>query len=115
MLLVTHSFSDFSEAVESVRDSAGTEIRALIESAAELDHAINTVVTWCDMGVYTILHGMIFSETTMDDEFGGEGGESGTVAGTMEIGLLQRTGNMEKVLRNPKVILERDLVEPECY
>jgi len=35
------------------------------------------------------------------------------VAGTMEIGLFQKMGNVEKVLRKPKVILERDLVEPE--
>ena len=31
----------------------------------------------------------------------------------MKIGLLQRSGNTEKVLRKPRVILEQDLVEPE--
>jgi hypothetical protein len=53
----------------------------------------------------------------MVDEFGGDGSRRGgklvRVAGTMEIGVLQRTGDEEKVLRKPKVILEQDLVESE--
>jgi hypothetical protein len=115
--MVTRSFSDFSEAMESVTNSAGTEVAAIIEATLLFEDTIKTKIASSDMSVYVVSPGETFVETTMVDEFGKggtreEGGERGVVAGTMEIGLLQRTGNAEKVLRKPKVILERDLVEP---
>jgi len=64
-----------------------------------------------DMTVYIVLPGAPFYEETMEDEFDGpKEGDPPTVAGTMEIGLFQKSGNVEKVLRKPKVILERDLI-----
>ncbi|KAF9650959.1 hypothetical protein BDM02DRAFT_3111260 [Thelephora ganbajun] len=69
------------------------------------------------MSVYVVPPGTIYAEGTMANEFEGDGtragGERKIVAGTMEIGLLRRSDNEEKVLRKPKVILEQDLVEPE--
>ena len=70
------------------------------------------------MAVYIVPPGATFIEETMVDEFekdggGEEGEERGTVAGTMEIGLVRRMGDVEIVLRKPKVILGRGLLEPE--
>ena len=115
ILVATRSFSEFSEAKESVEDSAGTEIKAIIEATLQLDDTIKTKIASSDMSVYIVLPGATFNQETMTNEFGegGEGGEGQIVAGTMEIGLLQRSENAEKVLWKPKVILERDLVEPE--
>lgn len=117
ILLVTQSFSDSTEAAESVEQSAGAEINAIIEATVQLDDVIKTKVASSDMYVYVVLRGSDFSEEAMEDEFGGDGSKGtegpATVAGTMEVGLLQRSGNVEKVLRRPKVILEPDLVEPE--
>ena len=48
----------------------------------------------------------------MVDEFG-KGGEGHVVAGAVEIGLLRKSGNVEKVLRKPEVVPERDLFEHE--
>ena len=31
----------------------------------------------------------------------------------MEIGLLRRSGNVEKVVRKPEVVIEQDLIAPE--
>ena len=113
--MVTKSFSDFSEAVEFVGNSAETEIKAIIEATLQLEDVIKTKIASSDMSVYFIPPGAIFAQETMTNEFGGreEGGEGLVVAGTMEIGLLQRSGNTVKALRKPKVILEEDLVEPE--
>ena len=117
ILMVTESFADFTEAAESIAATAGLEIKAIIEATLELDSTIKTKVASSDMSVYVVLPGTIFSEQTMDDEFGEDGSKGGgvptKVAGTMEVGLLQRLGDVEKVLRKPKVILEPDLVEPE--
>lgn len=117
ILVITESFLDFEEAMEAVANSTGTEIKAIIEATVQLDDTIKTKISSSDMSVYVVLPGTDFSTETMDDEFGGDGPKEGEepvkVAGTMEIGLLQRSGNKVKVLRNPKVILERDLVEPE--
>ena len=69
------------------------------------------------MIVYVVPPGAIFDEERMGNEFGedeaSEEGERRIVAGTMEIGLLRRSGNVERVLRKPRVILEKDLVESE--
>jgi len=116
--MVTRSFSDSSEAKESAVNSAETEIKAIIEATLLLDDTIKTKIASSDMSVYIVPRGATFVEDTMEDEFKEdgskeEGGEHRTVAGTMEIGLVQKMGGVEKVLRKPKVILERDLVEPE--
>lgn len=116
--MVTRSFSDFSEAVEFVGNSAEAEIKAIIEATLQLDDVIKTKIASSDMSVYFVAPGAIFAQGTMANEFGedgtmGEGGGGRIVAGTMEIGLLQRSGNVFKVLRKPKVILQEDLVEPE--
>jgi hypothetical protein len=103
--------------MEAVGASAGTEIKAIIEATVQLNDTIKTKIASSDMSVYTVSPRTDFAEETMVDEFGEDGsnggGEGGAVAGTMEIGLSQKTGDMEKVLRKPKVILERDLVNPE--
>jgi len=113
ILVITRTFSDFSEAMEAVGYSAGTELRAIIEATLRFDDTIKTKIASSDMSIYVVPPGTTFIGETMMDEFGKEGGECGIVAGTMEIGLVQRMGNMEKVLRKPKVILARDLPEPE--
>lgn len=117
ILVVTKSFSDFSEAMEAVATSTGSEIKAIIEATVQLDDTIKTKVSSSDMFVYIVPPGTDFSTETMHDEFEGVGPKEGEeplrVAGTMEIGLFQRSGNKEKMLRNPKVILERDLVVSE--
>ena len=102
--------------MESVGSSAGTEVKAIIEATLQLDNTIKTKIASSDMSVYIVRPGAIFDEEMMANEFGEDGatgGEHRIVAGTTEIGLLQRSGNVEKVLRKPKVILEQDLVEPE--
>ena len=100
-----------------MQESAGAEINAIIEATAHLDDTIKTKMASSDMSVYVVLPGATFSAETMEDEFGEDGSKGGgdpmIVAATMEVGLLQRSGNEEKVLRKPKVILELDLVEPE--
>ena len=116
--MITRSFPDLSEAVESVRSGAGVEVKAIIEATLQFDDIIKTKIASSDMTIYVVSPGETFSEATMADGFGkggarGEGGEPRVVAGTMEIGLLQKKDNEEKVLRKPKVILERDLSEPE--
>lgn len=78
-----------------------------------MDDTIKTKIASCDMFVYVAPPGTVFTKETMSDEFK-QGGEHQVVAGTMEIGLFQRSGSVDKVLRKPKVILERDLVEPEA-
>ena len=112
ILMVTQSFSDLSEAMDSVKTDAGTEIKAVVGAAVELDDVIKTKIASNDMLVYVVPPGTMFVKGMMTDEFG-EGGECQVVAGTTEIGLLRRSGNAEKVLRRPKVILEQDLVNPE--
>jgi hypothetical protein len=96
-----------------VASSAGSEIEAVIRATVRLDDTIKTKIASCDMSVYVVLPGTTFTGETMTDEFG-QGGEHQVVAGTMEIGLLQRSGSTEKLLRKPKVVLERDLVELEA-
>ena len=108
---------DLSEATESVESSADSEIRAVIEAALQLDDTIKTKIASSDMSVYVVPPGAIFDEEKMTDELGagraGQGREKRrVVAGTMEIGLIRKSGNVEKVLRKPTVILEKDLVEP---
>lgn len=111
VLIVAQSFSDLPEAMEAVRNRAGAEIKAVIEVAVELDDAVGTKVSLRDTSVYIVLPGTIFPEETMDNKFGGVRlrgrGTIKTVAGTMEIGLLQRSGDIKKVLRKPRVILEQ--------
>jgi len=117
ILMITGSFSDHSEAMESAGSSAETEVKTIMEATLQLDNTIKTKIASSDMFVYIVQPGEVFAEEMMEDEFGEggkvEGGEPQIVAGTMEIGLLQRMGNVEKVLRKPRVILERDLAEPE--
>ena len=117
--MITRSFSDFAEAAEAVGSDAGTEVKAIIEATLQLDDTIKTKITWSHMSVCVVPPGTTFDKETMVSEFEGEGakeegGESRIVAGTMEIGLLRRKDDEEKVLRNPKVILERDLPDPEA-
>jgi len=111
--MITRTFSDFSEAVELVRNGAGTEVEAVVAATLLFDNAIKTKIASSEMSVYIVPPGATFTGETMVDGFGKDGGERGTVAGTMEIGLIQRMGDVETVLRKPKVILERDLPEPE--
>lgn len=113
ILLVTRSFVNFSEAKALVAISAGTEIEGVTEATVQLDDTIKTKIASSDVSVIVVPPGAIFTKETMTDEFGQEG-EHQVVAGTTEIGLLQRSGSTEKVLRKPKVILERDLVETEA-
>jgi len=114
ILVITRSFAEFSEAMESVGNSAETELKAIIEATLRFDDIIKTKIASSDMCVYVVPPGETFIGETMADEFGkDEGEERGIVAGTMEIGLVQRMGNAEKVLRKPKVILARDLPEPD--
>jgi len=118
ILMITRSFADFSEAMESVGNCAGIEVKAVIVATLQLDDTIKAKIASSDMSVYIVPPGETFTGETMTDVFNEdgtseEGGERNSVAGTMEIGLLQRTGNVEKILRKPKVILGRDLVEPE--
>ena len=117
--MITRSFPDFSEAKEAVGSDAGTEVKAIIEATLQLDDTIKTKITWSHMSVYIVPPGANFDKETMVGEFEGEGAkgegeEPRIVAGTMEIGLLRRKDNEEKILRNPKVILERDLPDPEA-
>jgi hypothetical protein len=117
ILMITRAFIDLSEVTESVESSADTEIEAVIEAALQLDDTIKTKIASSDMSVYVVPRGAIFDEERMANEFetgraGQGGGTRRVVAGTMEIGLIRRSGNVEKVLRKPTVILEKDLVEP---
>ena len=112
VLMITRSFSSLSEAIDSVADLAGTEVKGIIEATVELDDIMKTKIASSDTSVYVVSPGTIFDKETMTDEFG-RGGEGQIVAGTTEIGLIRRSGKVEKVLRKPKVILERDLVGPE--
>lgn len=118
--MLTLSFSDISETIESVEKNARSEIEAIIEATLELDDTIKTKIASSDMSVYIVPPGTTFAKDTMMDEFERdgtrgkeEGGERMAVAGTMEVGLFQRVGDVVKVLRKPKVILERDLPNPE--
>lgn len=118
ILMITRAFFDHSEATESVGSNADTEIKAVIEAALQLGDTIKTKIASSDMCVYFVPPGAIFDEERMTDELeagrtGQEGEKRRVVAGTMEIGLIRRSGNVEKVLRKPTVILEKDLVEPE--
>jgi len=115
ILVIIRTFSDLSEALEFVGSNAGTEVKAIIEATLQLDNTIKTKIASSEMSVYIVRPGTIFDEERMANEFGEDGtkGEHLIVAGTTEVGLLQRSGNVEKVLRKPKVILEQDLVEPE--
>ena len=113
--MIIRSFSDFSEAMEYVGNSTGTEVKKFIGATLQLDNTIKTKIASSDMSVYIVRPGAIFDEGRMMNEFGdgSKGGERQVVAGTTEVGLLQRSGNVETVLRRPKVILEQDLVESE--
>ena len=115
ILMITRSFSSFSEAVESVGNNARTEVNSIIKGTLNLEDIIKTKISSSDIFVYVVPPGAAFSEGVMENEFGKDGTreEGGIVAGTMEIGLFQRVGNVEKALKKPKVILERDLPEPE--
>jgi len=101
--------------MEATVNSAGSEIKAIIGATLQLDDTIKTKIAASDMSVYIAPPGEIFAEETMADRFaekwiGEEGKERRIVAGTMGIGLVQKTRGVEKVLRKPKVILERCLV-----
>ena len=116
ILVIIRSYSDFSEAMKFVEESAGTEVKAIIEATLQLDNTIKTDIASSDVSVYIVRPGTAFDEERMANEFekeGTKGGEGWVVAGTTEIGLLQRSSNGEKVLWKPRVILEHDLVEPE--
>jgi len=117
ILTITRYFSDFSEAMKSVGNAVESEVKAIVEASLQLDATIKTKIALSDVSVYIVPPGTFFAEETMDNEFGEDvtraGGERMIVAGMVKIGLVQRTGNVEKMLRKPKVILERDLVEPE--
>lgn len=115
ILMITRSFSSFSEAVESVGNNARTEVNSIIKATLNLEDIIKTKISSSDIFVYVVPPGAAFSEGVMENEFGKDGTreEGCIVAGTMEIGLFQRVGNVEKALKKPKVILERDLPEPE--
>lgn len=117
ILTTTRAFPNFSEAMEFVRDSAGGDIKVIVETTLQFDNTIKTMIASCDMSVYTVPPGTVFDDTKMVDEFGKDGtkrgGERRIVVGTTEIGLLQKLGNVEKILKKPKVILEEDLVAPE--
>ena len=115
ILMVTRAFSDFSEAMKSVRSSADAGVKAIIEATLQLNDTFKTKIASSDMTVYVVPSGAIFDEERMANEVRedevSEEGERRIVAGTMEIGLLRRSGNVEKVLRKPRVILEKNLVE----
>ena len=116
--MLTRSFPDFPEAAESVGSSVGTEIESIIETTLRFEVTIKTKIVSSDMTVYVVPPGATFVGETMTDGFGGDGtgdggGERKIVAGTMEIGLLRKVDNAEKVLRKPKVILESDLPDPD--
>ena len=113
ILLITQYFADFSAAKDFVRANGGVEIEAAIGATVELDGIIKTKIASSDMAAYVVPSGTTFRKGTMTDEFGWGGGEE-VVVGTTEIGLFQRSGNAGKVLRKPKVVLERDLIEPEA-
>lgn len=117
VLTTTRSFSNFSEAMEFVRDNAGSDVKTIVEKTLQFDDTIKTMIASCDMSVYIVPPGTVFDDGRMVDEFKQgrmkEGEERRVVVGTTEIGLLQRLGNMEKVLHKPKVILEESLVVPE--
>ena len=117
VLTATRSFSSFSEAMEFVRDSASSDVKAIVEATLQFDDTIKTKIASCDMSVYIVPPGTVFDDARMVDEFrqgkAKEGEGRRVVVGTTEIGLLQKLGNVEKVLRKPKVILEEDLVAPE--
>ena len=118
ILMVTQTFSDLEEAVGSVEERAGSEIDMIIKETVQLDDIIKTKMASSDMAVYVVPPVEIFSEDTMWDEFEPNGSKGSpvplAVAGTAEIGLLQKSDNVEKVLLKPKVILELDLVAPEA-
>ena len=105
ILLITRSFADFSEAKNFVALSAGAEVEVAMGAILQLDDTMKTRIASGDMSVHAVPPGTVFVKETMMDEFG-QGGEHQAVAGTAEIGLLQRLGNVQKV------ILERDLAEP---
>lgn len=62
-----------------------------------------------DMSVYVVPPGVILGEEEIAGGFRVDGtgkeGKRRTVVGTMEIGLFRRSGNAEKVLRKPEVVL----------
>ena len=117
ILTATRSFSNFSEAMEFVRESSGSDVKAIVEATLQFDDTIKTKIASCDMSVYIVPPGTVFDDARMVDEFrqdkAKEGEERRIVVGTTEIGLLQKLGKVEKVLRRPKVILEENLVAPE--
>ena len=100
--------------MEFTGNNADTEVKAIIEATLQLDNAIKTKIASSVMSVYIVWPGAIFDEERMVGEFeedGGKGGEGRIAVGMMEIGLLQRLGNKERVYQKPKVILEHDLPE----
>ena len=112
--MLTRSFSSLAEATEAVRVGAGTEVQAIIEATVRFDKDIKTKIVSSDMSIYVVPPGATFTEDTMTDDLGEdetreEGGLDWIVAGTMEVGLRQRTALVEEVLRKPKVILEHSL------
>ena len=98
--------------MESVGNGASSELEATVDATVELDDVIKTKIASSDVSVYIVPPGAIFAEGAMVGEFG-KGGESHVVAGAVEIGLLRKSGNVEKVLRKPEVVPERDLFEHE--
>jgi hypothetical protein len=117
ILTATRSFSNFSEGMGFVRDSASGDVKAIVETTLRFDDTIKTMIASCDMSIYIVPPGTVFDDARMVDEFrqgrAKEGEERRVVVGTTEIGLLQKSGNVEKVLQKPKVILEENLVAPE--
>ena len=87
--------------MESVGNGASSELEATVEATVELDDVIKTKIASSNVSVYIVPPGAIFAEGAMVDEFG-KGGEGQVVAGTVEIGLLRKSGNVEKYSGNRK-------------
>jgi hypothetical protein len=73
ILVIIRSFSDFSEAMESVGSSAGTDVKTFIEETLQLDNTIKTKIASSDMSVYIVRPGAIFDQETMENEFEEDG------------------------------------------
>jgi len=71
--LITGSFSDYSEAMESAGNSTWSEVKAIIEAAIQLDATIKTKIASSDIPVYAAPSGAIFIGETLADELGEDG------------------------------------------
>ena len=101
--------------MESGGNSADTEVRAIPEATLRLYDTIKTKVA--PSVIYIAPPGAIFTDENMTNEVEKDGmrkeGEHRIVVGMVGIGLLRRSGNVEKGLRKPKVVVEQNLMEPE--